>query len=374
MQFTDGVFLIAVLAALQFPAAAQEAPAQTQPPAQAPGPASTSAPASVPAPDPRKVVLDVVVAPKSGPAVGGLAQTDFTVLDNGAPQTLASFRALNGRDETVETLIIIDGLNTTQEHVSYAREELGKFLKSEGGVLAHPMALALLTEKGLQGLGPLSSDGNVLVAQLEKADVQLRALTRSTGFYGAEQRNEISVRTIGGLAHNEIGRPGRKMVIVLSPGWALLSGPGVQLDNKVEQSILNTIVQLNTDLRLARITLYSVDPLGTADAGEHSVYYKNFLKGVTKLSDVHVGDLGLQVLAEQSGGLALTESNDVAGEIRRCLADAANYYQVSYDAPAAAPNAKAKPGEPEFHKIEVKLATNGDTARTRMGYYISTAQ
>jgi VWFA-related protein len=372
MRLTLFVFMISAFGAVHFAATAQQNPAATQAPVS-PDSATQAQPAA-PAADPRKIVLDVVVTPKSGPALGGLAQSDFTVLDNGAPQTLTSFRALTGRDETVETLVIIDGLNTTQQNVSYAREELGKFLKSEGGVLAHPMALALLTEKGLQGLGPLSSDGNLLSAQLDKAEVQLRALTRSTGFYGAEQRNEISVRTIGGLAHNEIGRPGRKMVIVLSPGWALLSGPGVQLDAKVEQSILNTVVQLNTDLRLAGITLYAVDPLGTADAGEHSVYYKNFLKGVTKLSDVHVGDLGLQVLAEQSGGLALTESNDVAGEIRRCLADAATYYQISYDAPAPAANTKAKPGEPDYHKVEVKLATKDDTARTRMGYYIPQAQ
>ena len=151
-------------------------------------------------------------------------------------------------------------------------------------------------------------------------------------------------------------------MLFLSPGWALLSGANVELDQKQEQQILGDIVATNLDLMHARITLYAVDPLGTADAGIHSVYYKNFLKGVTKLSDVHFGALGLQVLAEQSGGLALTENNDVSAEIRKCLADGDNYYEISYAAPAS-----TKPNE--FHKIEVKVAKPDLIARTQMGYY-----
>src|ERR1700749_2686531 len=108
MRFVRGAFLIAALAALQFPAVAQQAPATSQTPA----PTATAAP-NTPAPDPRKIVLDVVVSQKSGPAIGGLAQPDFTVLDNGAQQQPTSFRALTGRDEAVETLVIIDALNTT---------------------------------------------------------------------------------------------------------------------------------------------------------------------------------------------------------------------------------------------------------------------
>ena len=157
-------------------------------------------------------------------------------------------------------------------------------------------------------------------------------------------------------------RRGRKLVIFISPGWPLLSGAEVDLDKKQEQQILDSVAATNYALMKARISLYAVDPLGNNDVGLHSVYYRNFLKGITKLSDVHYGALGLQVLAEQSGGLALTESNDVASEIRKCVADGDSYYEISYAPPASAQTN-------EFHKIEVKVAKADLIARTRMGYY-----
>ncbi|MGA8036630.1 MAG: VWA domain-containing protein [Candidatus Acidiferrales bacterium] len=318
------------------------------------------APAATPVDN--KILLDVVVAPKSGGAVPGLTQPDFTVLDNGAPQTIASFRAISGREAEVESLIVIDAVNTGVNNVNYARNELEKFLKSESGALAHPTAIAVLTDTGIQTLGPFSTEGTDLNAQVDKSQIALRSLTRSGGFYGAAERDDISLRALGGISVAETQRNGRKLVLFLSPGWALLSGANVELDKKQEQQVFSDIVTTSANLMRARITLYAVDPLGTTDAGMHSVYYKSFLKGVTKLSDVHFGALALQVLAEQSGGLALSESNDVAAEIRRCLADADNYYEISYVPPAS-----TKPNE--FHKIDVKIAKPALIARTRMGYY-----
>jgi len=37
------------------------------------------------------------------------------------------------------------------------------------------------------------------------------------------------------------------------------------------------------------------------------------------------------VLAIQSGGLALNSSNNIAGLIQECVADAAPYYEISFD-------------------------------------------
>jgi VWFA-related protein len=341
----------ALLASIASPAFAQQQPAA--PDVTAPPPA---------APADNKIVLDVVVTPKSGAAVAGLTQQDFTVRDNGTPQPITSFRAISGREAPAEILIVIDAVNTSVNNVDFARNELIKFLKSEGGALAHPTAIAVLTDAGIQTLGPFSMEGADLSAQLDKTQIALRSLTRSGGFYGAAERDDISLRALGGIAQAESQRNGRKLVLFLSPGWALLSGANVQMDKKQEQQVLDDIVGMNASLMRARITLYAVDPLGTADAGLHSVYYKNFLKGVTKLSDVHFGALGLQVLAEQSGGLALSENNDVSAEIRKCLADADNYYEISYTAPA--------PGSAnEFHKIEVRVEGPGLVARTRTGYY-----
>jgi VWFA-related protein len=115
-------------------------------------------------------------------------------------------------------------------------------------------------------------------------------------------------------------------------------------------------------LRQARVTLYSVNPLGPGESVLRDLYYEEFLKGISKPNDVVFGDLGLQVLATQTGGLALTASNDITAQLQRCIADAEAYYELSFDPPPAE-------HPDEYHHLEIKMAKPGLTARTRQGYY-----
>jgi len=257
--------------------------------------------------------------------------------------------------------VVLDAVNTTIEHVSYERIEIDKFLRAEGGRLAYPVALAIFTDQGIRAVGNFSTDGNALSAELDKEDVALRSITRSAGFYGATERLNLSLSALRQLVASEAPRAGRKIVLWVSPGWPLLSGPRVDLDSKQQGLIFADIVSLSTKLRKARLTLYSIDPLGAGESVSRLAYYKSFLKGITKPSQVEVGDLGLQVLAVQSGGLALNFSNDIASLLQQCLTDAMPYYEISFDPPAAQqPN--------EYHHIEIQLA-KGLVAHTRQGYY-----
>ena len=94
------------------------------------------------------------------------------------------------------------------------------------------------------------------------------------------------------------------------------------------------------------MTLYSVDPEGAESAGgARNFYYKEFLKPVTSARICAPANLALQVLAVQTGGLAFTASNDIAGQISQCVADADSFYTLTVDATAAdRPN--------EFHAVE----------------------
>ena len=64
----------------------------------------------------------------------------------------------------------------------------------------------------------------------------------------------------------------------------------------------------------------------------------------------------------QSGGLALTVSKYVDDLMRQAIADIANYYEISFDPPAAR-------HPDEYHQIQIKVARPGLTARTRQGFY-----
>jgi VWFA-related protein len=314
----------------------------------------------------RRISLDVVVNDKSGKAVSGLHEQDFTILDDKRPQPIASFHAnegTGGADEVaVQVIFLVDAVNTSFRGVGLERQFLDQFLRQNGGQLPAPTSLVLLTDTS-EGQTEVTRDGKKLADDLQSKESGLRFLNRSQGFYGGENRVQISLSALGGLATDEATKPGRKLLIWLSPGWPLLSGPGVELSKKDQEGLFGDVVRLSTDLREARITLYTIDPLGVDDAGGfRTFYYKTFLKGVTSANKVQSGNLGLQVLATQTGGRVLNSSNDIAKSIASCLEDAKASYKLSFDsAPADNPN--------EYHNLEVKIDKTGLTARTRTGYY-----
>ncbi len=308
-----------------------------------------------------RIYLDVVVTPKSGPPVADLQQQDFTLLDNNVPQTITSFKDVNGRQAPMEIVLVIDAVNTTYLNVTYERTEADKFLRAEEGRLAYPVALAFVTDQGAQITG-FSVDGNALGAALDREDSALRTVGRSEGFWGDVERWQLSLRALSQIVATVTPQTGRKIVLWISPGWPFLSGPHTDLDSKQQRRTFSDLADLSTRMLRGRVTLYSIDPLGPGESLLRSSYYEAFLRGVDKPSQVQAGNLGLQVLAIRSGGLALNSSKEVTKALQECLADTVPYYEISFDpAPAERPD--------EYHQIEIRLAQHGLAARTYQGYY-----
>jgi VWFA-related protein len=316
----------------------------------------------------RRIALDVQVTDKSGADVRGLQQQDFTVLDDKRPQNIRSFqvvdeRAATASDPPIEILLVVDAVNASFHSVAYERNELKKFLLQNDGKLPQPVSLVVFADTGTKMQQGSSRDGNALAALYDQYETGLRIINRSQGFYGAAERFELSLKTLNSLVEYEAKQPGRKLMIWFSPGWPLLTGPRIEYTNKDEQQFFNSIVALSNDLRRADITLYSVDPLGLADAGSVRIsYYEEFLKGVKAPHQAQAADVSLQVLAVQSGGRVLNSSNDLTAEIAKCTSDADSFYVLSFDS-ARADHAN------EYHAIEVKVDKPGVTARARTGYY-----
>jgi VWFA-related protein len=314
----------------------------------------------------RSITLDVVVTDKSGKPIPGLEQQDFTLLDNKQPSKILSFDAIPGgaaaADPPVEVILLVDEANASFKAVSSARQEMEKFLKQNGGQLERPTSLVFFSESGIQSTSS-SRDGNTLIAELNQNKNGLRFIGKTQGVYGLGDRVQLSLHALELFADYESARPGRKLMIWISPGWPLLSGPRIELSSKDEQSLFKTIVALSDALRQARITVYSIDPLGMSDSrGLRALHYENFLNAVKRAGQVHIGNLGLQVLAEQSGGRVFNYNNDVVGEIATCIADANAFYVLSFEGlPGDGPN--------EYHALSVKIDKPGLTARTRTAYY-----
>jgi VWFA-related protein len=313
-------------------------------------------------PDSHSVRLDVVVAPKSGPPTAGLQQQDFTLTDNKSPKTIKSFKAVTRGQVPVEVILLLDAVNIDFSRVAYARQEVQKFLKADGGHLAHPTTIAFLTDKGTQMQREFSSDGNALSASLDHDTTGLREIGRDTGIWGANERVQISLQAVHELASYASGRPGRTIILWISPGWPLLSGPRIDLDNRQQQQIFGNVVAFSTELRQANVTLYNINPLGPGENLVRADYYTDFLKGVSKPGQTDLADISLQVLAAQSGGLVLQGSSDVSSMLSRCLDDTKAWYEITFDALGVEqPN--------EYHPIAISVDKPGLSARTRDGYY-----
>ena len=337
---------------------------QTAVPAQ-PAPAAKGGTATAPSAG-HTISLDVVVTDKAGNPVAGLQPQDFTLLDDQQPRRITSFHAsaqTGQGSDPVQAILLVDAVNSSDRDVAYQQEQLQRFFRRDDGRLPIPTSLFIFSDTSTQVQRQPTQDGNILAATLHANHPGLRAIGRSAGFYGGAERLQLSLQALQGIIQYETKQPGRKLLIWISPGWPLLSGPNVGLTSKQQEVIFREIVFLCQQLREARVTLYAIDPLGMADAGSfRTFYYESFLKGVTSSKKADDGDLALQVLAAQSGGRVLNSSDDIPGLIATCFADSKAYYSISLESePANHPD--------EYHALAVKVDKPGLTARTRTGYY-----
>ena len=110
----------------------------------------------------------------------------------------------------------------------------------------------------------------------------------------------LSVRNLDSVAQSEENNPGSKILIWVGPGWPMLDSSRFQpSSSKGQEQLFNSIVELSTSLREANIALYSIS---MGQAGSGTFLYEDFLKGVKSAQKASPSNLGLKVLAVQSGG------------------------------------------------------------------------
>lgn len=312
------------------------------------------------------ITFDVLVTDKSGHPVSGLQQSDFTVLDNRQATPIRSFvpHDVASAPNTPEgVFLLMDEVNTGFNNVSVERIQIENFLRKSGAHLPVPVSMAILTDTGIRQVGQPSTDGNVLANELQQEQSELRDLRRSSGFYGGVERLQISIDSLGRIAHFETRNDARKLLIWVSPGWWVFDNPNVVITEQQRRQIFSSIVDLSDTLRKAQITLYTIDPRGMNDAGSiYTFLWENYVKPVRKPTQSDPGDLALQVLSMQTGGKVYFGSNDVAGEIAHCIEDAKSWYSVTFTGERGdQPNT--------WHDIQVKVDKPGLIVRTRNGYY-----
>jgi hypothetical protein len=154
--------------------------------------------------------------------------------------------------------------------------------------------------------------------------------------------------------------PGRKNLVWVSPGFPV--GADVQHGVSVSDAMRTVTEALNT----AQISLYGIDPKGVPDVfGSVTATTTTFASGLYTNQDVANHDV-IQAFAENTGGKAFLNNNDIAGSVRTAIDDAAQHYELQYESPAPVNDAR-------YRDIRITAKRPGLDLQYRHGYYAKAA-
>jgi VWFA-related protein len=312
-----------------------------------------------------KVRLDVVVTDASGNPISGFGPQDFHLSDNGRPQSIVSFHASDGApgkpDSLVSVLLVIDTVNSGLTDVSTMRGDAEIFLRQNGGHLAQPVTVLLLTDAGFEVVGQTTVDGNLLAQKVHEIKPVVHTVRSAAGGEALVERFQLSAKALDSIVAHETGIPGRKLMIWMGPGWPLLPKEEVTYNARVHALNYEALAELSNQIREARMVLCSA-------GGRSEFFVRDYLKPVKSERDANSANLALQVLAMHSGGRTLDPGNHghFPELLNTCMKEAGAYYTLTFD-PSSDPSHPEKPME--YHALQVGVGKPGLTVRTSAGYY-----
>ena len=302
--------------------------------------------------------LNVVL---EGGSVEGLQKDEVKLLDNGRPVDIRSLQPRNIAAEPTHVILVIDDVNARLTTVAYERSELKKYFLKNEGRLSVPFTIAVMTDTKTEIQQGSSQNGNAENDALQKYEIGLHQITRDAQ-YGALDRTNIGIKALMQLVQYASSIPGHKLILFVSPGWPLLSGPRIDLSAKEAEGIYATVARLQDAMLQADVTLHMVNPFGPTESLLRSDYYQAFLKGVKRPGDAEISDLSLQVLATHNGGVVYQGSSDIAGMVEQSVSHLDHSYSLAFTpAPGEAPNG--------YHELKTVVSRPGVTVRAPDEYY-----
>lgn len=403
----SGIAAAAALAALVVPLAGQQ-------PTQPPTPVLRSGV--------EQVVVDVVVTDADGSIVPGLTAADFDVLEDGKTQAIATFSEVSlplrrraagasvpppadvrtnqriGEGRTY--VLLLDDyfvlLGRTAAVKEVARDFVTRYVQPGDLV-------AVATTSGLSDATQAFTDDLALVlravdrfvgkkarsATIEKIEAayrareqdpmrmrrnEQRAVQFNRGVAALEEnmieadhldRGRVSLRTLKAVAQAMAGASDRrKSIIFVSEGVDVSVKPGDNTDLGLE------MVEVMRAAARANVVIYGLNPRGLHSQGDEIMEIRALPSGQTiggtedmanLMREQRAGNDMLRTVAEQTGGTASIETNQLGTALDQIAAENSHYYLLGYT-----PVNTKRDGR--FRPIEVRVHRPGLTVRARKGY------
>jgi VWFA-related protein len=395
---------------------AQEKP-PAKPPEKPPAPAPQAMSPVIENVEVSVTSIDVIVTDSKGNRVPGLTKDDFQVLQDGIPQNITNFYAVTGGKVLLEDgqtvsieepktaamvpqelkaryIIYIDNLNIQPLNRNRMFKRLKEFVQQTVGKQAE--AMVVVFNRSLKIRKKMTDDPSEILQVLEEIEGETGGASSQVGDrkdtlqrlndatspaqaesiarqYAEAYRNdlEFSVDGIRDTVNGLAGMPGRKVLVYVSEG--LPATVGLEMYDVIQrkfQENANSLSQFEFDMnsRYASIvqaanaqgvTIWALDASGlqvddmiTAENKTMDVRPSSFIMRTNMQAP-------LQLMAEQTGGMAAINTNDWKSSLDDLASDFSNFYSIGYR------STKATVDKP--HSIEVVVKRKGLHARTRRG-------
>ncbi len=359
------------------------------------------------------VQMDAVVTDSSGKPVTGLNADDFEILQDGKRQRITNFSyisTVSTRSSAPGTVpaaappanqsappvppasikpaevrrtvaLVVDDLGLSSDSIARVRGSLKKFVDAE--MQPGDLVAIIRTGAGMGALQQFTADKRILYAAIDR--VRFNAIGRvgvssfaplgggeDSGAAAIEERNEIfSVGTLGAVRYVVDGLrelPGRKSVVLFSENLELFSAGAENLRT------MDAVERLTDAANRSSVVIYTVDPRGLQYTGLTAADDTSRMSArqiarvpMRRSAQEFRSREGLALLAEDTGGLFLYNTNDIDGAVRKVMADSAGYYLIGYRPDAGTFDERA--GRPRFHRVAVKVKRAGLRVRTRSGFF-----
>ena len=305
--------------------------------------------------------------------------------------------------------IVVDDLGMSVESLFYVKRGINEFI--DRGTQPGDLIALVRTGGSMDGLQPFTTDRRILHAAVD--NLKHNAFSRSgveafpavnefdkltdvphgPGGGGqqtdmivgdftaldAVRNNVMAAGTLGALnlvIQGAKDLPGRKAVLFVSEGFEVLekgsrdttSQPGrvrTALDRTVDQATRAGVVIYSIDARgLQTGAMVAGDDFNSGSGKSAESFRSNIVDRMDDRNGMRRDTQeGMAYLAEQTGGFAVLNSNNLGAGLTSAAQDVRDYYVIGYapDANTFAP----KGSTPEYHKITVKVRRPGLKVRTR---------
>jgi VWFA-related protein len=192
---------------------------------------------------------------------------------------------------------------------------------------------------------------------LSASEVHLRAIEV---YNDLQRRTQALLHASERLSRGLAGARGRKSILIFSDG--LLYDPNERLlfDRSIDASQRGNTALYFVGLKglTASALFRAEDPNGVAGLQDGRPDVADL--GVRSMEGDYFDSSGTEMVAENTGGTSIRDTNDLLGGLVKIAEESSTYYLLGYQ-PEKAPDGK-------WHKLEVKVARPGVKVRTRHGY------